>query len=423
MKTHTLNGERHCPNKNASFAEKMALISSKKAKESTPHQIAAVATSSDTDEQDLGALEELKDEEAEIVKWTIEEYLEGLSDVDYPPTSDTLHHANINTVELIADTSSPKRVHVALILNGGMDIRIPIMGFFDTGSMTNLIDQDFAERHQLKLVKKKLPLKTSGFNGIAGEDIWWEWNEKVEAVGLDGMTEVYDISLNVTRLAGHEVIIGYPWMKKVGCTVVMKETGTFVNLGHMLVAAVSEMSSSRVDCELRSPHSSDSPFSSLLPTVSDSTVPTSSTHHIMNTNVKDATSSPFQIMISKISSTVLRGICTRYSHIFFAQDSVLPPHRSFDISIEIKDKCEAPFGGLYNLALNEQIELKTYLNDLLKKGFIRPSKSAAAAPIFFVKVPGKKNRPCVDYRGLNKVSKRDSYPIPVMSWLLNQLEG
>ena len=108
---------------------------------------------------------------------------------------------------------------------------------------------------------------------------------------------------------------------------------------------------------------------------------------------------------------------------FSPQESVLPPHRTFDISIEIKSGCEAPFGGLYNLALNEQIELKEYLNDLLRKGFIRPSKSSAAAPIFFVKVPGKKNRPCVDYKGLNKVSKRDSYPIPVMSWLLNQLKG
>lgn len=67
--------------------------------------------------------------------------------------------------------------------------------------------------------------------------------------------------------------------------------------------------------------------------------------------------------------------------------------------------------------------MKTYLNDLLAKGFIKPLKSAAAALIFFAKVPGKKNRPCVDYSGLNKVTKRDGYPIPVMSWLLNQLKG
>ena len=108
---------------------------------------------------------------------------------------------------------------------------------------------------------------------------------------------------------------------------------------------------------------------------------------------------------------------------FSPQESVLPPHRPFDCAIELKPNCDPPFGGLYNLALDEQQALKVYLNDLLSKGFIRPSKSAAAAPIFFHKVPGKKDRPCVDYRGLNKITKRDSYPIPVMSWLLNQLKG
>lgn len=122
-------------------------------------------------------------------------------------------------------------------------------------------------------------------------------------------------------------------------------------------------------------------------------------------------------------SLPLRKICEIYLHVFSPQDSVLPPHQPFDISIEIKTGCDAPFGGLYNLALTEQIDLKAFLNDLLSKGFIRPSESAAAAPIFFVKVPGKKNRLCVDYRGLKKVTKRDSYPIPVMSWLPNQLKG
>lgn len=126
---------------------------------------------------------------------------------------------------------------------------------------------------------------------------------------------------------------------------------------------------------------------------------------------------------SQSFSSDLQNLCTKYSHIFSLQNCSLPPHRPYDITIELKDGCDAPFGGLYNLAMNKQIELKSYLNDLLQKGFIRPSKSAAAAPIFFAKVPGKKNCPCVDYRGLNKVTKRDSYPIPVMSWLLNQLKG
>jgi hypothetical protein len=51
------------------------------------------------------------------------------------------------------------------------------------------------------------------------------------------------------------------------------------------------------------------------------------------------------------------------------------------------------------------------------------SHSSAAAPIFYVKVEGKADRPCVDYRILNGMTLRDSYPLPVISHLLNNLHG
>jgi hypothetical protein len=94
-----------------------------------------------------------------------------------------------------------------------------------------------------------------------------------------------------------------------------------------------------------------------------------------------------------------------------------------DISINLKEGSVPPFGGLYNLSLDEQSQLKSYIDENLKKGFICVSSSSAAAPIFFVRVPGKKPRPCVDYRGLNAMTIRNSYPIPILGQLLNQLQG
>jgi hypothetical protein len=75
------------------------------------------------------------------------------------------------------------------------------------------------------------------------------------------------------------------------------------------------------------------------------------------------------------------------------------------------------------LLRDEQQQLKCYIDDNLKKGFIQVSSSSAAAPIFFVRSPGKKPRPCVDYRGLNSMTVCDSYPIPILGQLLNQLQG
>jgi hypothetical protein len=94
----------------------------------------------------------------------------------------------------------------------------------------------------------------------------------------------------------------------------------------------------------------------------------------------------------------------------------LPPHRTMDISINLNGGATPPFRSL-------QQQLKFYIDDNLKKGFICISSSSAAAPIFFVRTPGKKPRPCVDYCGLNFMTIQDSYPIPILGQLLNQLQG
>ncbi len=65
--------------------------------------------------------------------------------------------------------------------------------------------------------------------------------------------------------------------------------------------------------------------------------------------------------------------------------------------------------------------LKEYLNKALANGKITRSNSPAAAPILFVPKSNGKIRICVDYRGLNKVTIKDKYPLPLMSELRDRL--
>lgn len=424
VKTHMVGGEHHCPNRNASLSDKLALISTNKQDKKVitdikTHQIVALSIGSDTEEQDTAALESLRDEGRDAVGWMVEEYLTGWSDINYPTESERVDQVEVNAIRLMADDSYPRRVVVPFKLKD-TEICVPTMAFLDIGSMTNFVDDRFAKEHQLKLSKNSIPMKTEAYNGEAGLDVVWDWNGKLEGVGVDGRTESFDICLNVTRSGKHKVMMGLPWMQRVGCFLKLIQGGSYLVLGKtMLVLAVvlEQTKTTTLDCERNSPINSFSLPSS--PPRALDMIPSSI--NAIGKNLSENLS-PFQIMISRNdSSPPLVRICQEYLDVFSPQESVLPPHCSFDIAID--EGCEAPFGGLSNLALNEQVELKKYLNDLLRKGFIRPSKSAAAAPIFFVKVPGKNNRPCVDYRGLNKVSKRDSYPIPFMSWLLNQLKG
>ena len=73
------------------------------------------------------------------------------------------------------------------------------------------------------------------------------------------------------------------------------------------------------------------------------------------------------------------------------------------------------------MSQNELLVLRNTLNGLLDKGFIRVSQSSAAAPVLFVKKPGGGLRFCVDYHGLNKITRKDHYPLPLIQETLNSI--
>ena len=75
------------------------------------------------------------------------------------------------------------------------------------------------------------------------------------------------------------------------------------------------------------------------------------------------------------------------------------------------------------MAPAELRELKAQLQELLSKGFIRPSASPWGAPVLFVKKKDRSFRMCIDYRQLNKVIIKNKYPIPRIDNLFNQLQA
>jgi len=77
-----------------------------------------------------------------------------------------------------------------------------------------------------------------------------------------------------------------------------------------------------------------------------------------------------------------------YKSVFEEPDEsnlVLPPHRPFDLSIDFRDDSTLPkLKPIYSFTIKEQEALKSYIEDGLKSGIIRPSTSIIASPIFFV---------------------------------------
>ena len=109
-----------------------------------------------------------------------------------------------------------------------------------------------------------------------------------------------------------------------------------------------------------------------------------------------------------------------YSMVFSKEEAeILPEHRKYDISIELQEDCKIPWGPIYTLSDPELETLRTYIDDSLAKGFIRPSTSPAGASLFFVKKKNGELRPVVDYRALNKVTVKNRYPLPLIHEMLN----
>ena len=68
-------------------------------------------------------------------------------------------------------------------------------------------------------------------------------------------------------------------------------------------------------------------------------------------------------------------------------------------------------------------ELKSQLKELIDKNYIRPSVSPWGAPVIFVKKKDGTLRLCIDYRQLNKMTIKNTYPLPCIDNLFDQLRG
>ena len=116
-------------------------------------------------------------------------------------------------------------------------------------------------------------------------------------------------------------------------------------------------------------------------------------------------------------------VISDYPEVFPEELPGLPPDRQVEFRIDIIPGAAPVARAPYRLAPTEMKELRTQLDDLLDKCFIRPSSSPWGAPILFVKKKDGSMRLCIDYRELNKVTIKNRYPLPRIDDLFDQLQG
>jgi hypothetical protein len=106
-----------------------------------------------------------------------------------------------------------------------------------------------------------------------------------------------------------------------------------------------------------------------------------------------------------------------------ADSKSMPSHGPQDLAIELLNGKQPPWGQIYNLSEKEFDTLRCYLKSQLERGCIRPSKSPAGAPVFFVPKKDGTLRLCMNICGLNQITKKNRYPLPLISEAIDCLSG
>jgi len=103
------------------------------------------------------------------------------------------------------------------------------------------------------------------------------------------------------------------------------------------------------------------------------------------------------------------------------QSERMPTQKIWDHAIDMKEGFVPRKGKVYLLSREEREEVHEFIQEQLKKGYIRLSKSLQTALVFFVEKKDGKKRMVQDYRYLNKWTIKNNYPLPLISDIVENI--
>ena len=115
-------------------------------------------------------------------------------------------------------------------------------------------------------------------------------------------------------------------------------------------------------------------------------------------------------------------VVREFPNVFPEELPGIPLEREVNLSIEIVSGTAPVSRAPYSMASAELKELKVRLQELLDKGFVRPSVSPWGAPVLFVKKKDGTLLTCINYRKINKVTVKNNYPLSRIEDLFDQLK-
>ena len=95
----------------------------------------------------------------------------------------------------------------------------------------------------------------------------------------------------------------------------------------------------------------------------------------------------------------------------------------WDHTIDLKETFKSKKGNIYPLSKNKREKVQNFMEDQLRKGYIRPSKFPQTLLVFFVSKKNESKRIVIDYYSLNKQTIKNNYPLPLITDLIDNIGG
>jgi len=99
----------------------------------------------------------------------------------------------------------------------------------------------------------------------------------------------------------------------------------------------------------------------------------------------------------------------------------MPKRKIWDHAIDLKETFKSHKGNIYPLSKNKREEVQNFVEDQLRKGYIRPSKLPQTSPVFFVGKKDGSKRMVMDYHNLNNQTVKNNYLLPLITELIDNI--
>lgn len=334
--------------------------------------------------------------------------LPSLASLDQPMSKRRAKRLRQKTVRLHAfTTEQASRTLLSFIGNvSGHPARILI----DCGAEGNVLSSSFRKAHDLpRLPGPPIPIiLPDGSSSISSHTC-------SVSIARDKYSDNLDTLLY--PLQNYDLILGKPWLTSINPSINWRTNDLhFTHNGHQVLWTCRGAAASSVTTRSGGRLLSHLHFHSLAAQPGN-TVFMALVKISKKTDDSD-NSKPALVTLSPEIHTIIHE---EYPDVFpDTLPSGLPPDRGDAMKIETDPNADPPFRPVIRLSIAELDELRKQLDDLLQKGFIKPSTSPYGAPVLFVKKKDGTLRMCVDYRGLNRITKKNRHPLPRIDELIDR---